>query len=65
MITLIWAYAIPTAHSICFVNPIPTGGFSSGNIPEERIEQVGELLKRFQQDYRVIENFQELKILTG
>jgi uncharacterized protein (DUF362 family) len=36
-----------------------------GNIPEERIEQVGELLKRFQQDYRVIENFQELKILTG
>jgi uncharacterized protein (DUF362 family) len=36
-----------------------------GNIPEQRIEQVGEPLKRFQQDYRVIENFQEFKVLTG
>jgi uncharacterized protein (DUF362 family) len=36
-----------------------------GNIPQERIEQAGERLERFQQDYRVIENFQELKILTG
>ena len=36
-----------------------------GNIPHERIELVGERLERFQQDYRVIENFQELKVLTG
>ena len=36
-----------------------------GNISYERIELVGEQLERFQQDYRVIENFQELKVLTG
>ena len=36
-----------------------------GNISYERIELVGERLERFQQDYRVIENFQELKVLTG
>jgi uncharacterized protein (DUF362 family) len=36
-----------------------------GNIPYERIELVAERLERFQQDYRVIENFQELKVLTG
>jgi len=36
-----------------------------GNIPYEKIELVGEPLERFQQDYRVIENFQELKVLTG
>jgi uncharacterized protein (DUF362 family) len=36
-----------------------------GNISYEKIEQVGERLERFQQDYRVIENFQELKVLTG
>ena len=36
-----------------------------GNISYERIELVGEQLERFQQDYRVIENFQELKLLTG
>jgi uncharacterized protein (DUF362 family) len=36
-----------------------------GNISNERIELVGEQLERFQQNYRVIENFQELKVLTG
>lgn len=36
-----------------------------GNISQERIEQLGERLERFQQDYRVIENFGELKVLTG
>jgi uncharacterized protein (DUF362 family) len=36
-----------------------------GNIPVDRIEQLGEPLQQFQQDYRVIENFQELKVLTG
>jgi uncharacterized protein (DUF362 family) len=36
-----------------------------GNISYERIELVGERLERFQQDYRVIEHFQELKVLTG
>ena len=36
-----------------------------GNIPSERIQLVGERLQRFQQDYRVIENFQQLKVLTG
>jgi uncharacterized protein (DUF362 family) len=32
-----------------------------GNIRNERIEQLGEPLEQFQQDYRVIENFQALK----
>jgi uncharacterized protein (DUF362 family) len=36
-----------------------------GNISHERIELIGEQLERFQQDYRVIDNFQELKVLTG
>jgi uncharacterized protein (DUF362 family) len=36
-----------------------------GNISPERIELVGERLERFQQNYQVIENFQELKVLTG
>jgi uncharacterized protein (DUF362 family) len=36
-----------------------------GNIPSERIQLVGERLQRFQQDYRVIENFQQLKVLKG
>ncbi len=36
-----------------------------GNISHDRIELVGERLERFQQNYRVIENFQELKVLTG
>jgi uncharacterized protein (DUF362 family) len=36
-----------------------------GNISRERIELVGERLERFQQNYQVIEYFQELKVLTG
>ena len=36
-----------------------------GNISHDRIELVGERLERFQQNYRVIENFQQLKVLTG
>jgi uncharacterized protein (DUF362 family) len=36
-----------------------------GNISYERIELVGEQLERFQQNYQVIENFKELKVLTG
>jgi uncharacterized protein (DUF362 family) len=36
-----------------------------GNISRERIELVGERLERFQQNYQVIEHFQELKVLTG
>jgi uncharacterized protein (DUF362 family) len=36
-----------------------------GNIAHERIELVGERLERFQQNYRVIEHFQALKVLTG
>jgi uncharacterized protein (DUF362 family) len=36
-----------------------------GNISHERIELVGERLERFQQNYRVIEDFQSLKVLTG
>jgi uncharacterized protein (DUF362 family) len=36
-----------------------------GNIRDDRIEQLAERLEKFQQDYRVIGNFQELKILTG
>ena len=44
---------------------LETAGHFLGNIPHERIELVGEPLERFQQDYRVIENFQELKVPTG
>lgn len=36
-----------------------------GNIAYETIDQIGERLESFQQDFRVIENFQALKILTG
>ena len=36
-----------------------------GNIPRDRIKQLGERLERFQQEYRVIENFKRLKVLTG
>lgn len=36
-----------------------------GNIAYEMIDQIGERLEPFQQDFRVIENFQQLKILTG
>jgi uncharacterized protein (DUF362 family) len=36
-----------------------------GNISQNRIKQLGERLERFQQDYRVIENFKGLKVLTG
>jgi len=44
---------------------LETAGRFLGNISHERIELVGEPLERFQQDYRVIDNFQELKVLTG
>ena len=36
-----------------------------GNIQYEKIAQIGEPLERFQQDFRVIGEFQDLKILTG
>jgi uncharacterized protein (DUF362 family) len=36
-----------------------------GNILNERIEQLAEPLEQFQQDYRVIENFQALKVTDG
>jgi uncharacterized protein (DUF362 family) len=36
-----------------------------GNILYEKIEQIGERLEAYQQDFRVIEDFRELKILTG
>lgn len=36
-----------------------------GNVGYDRIEQIGEKLERFQQDFRVIESFQGLKSLTG
>ena len=36
-----------------------------GNVDYGRIEQIGEKLERFQQDFRVIENFRDLKALTG
>jgi uncharacterized protein (DUF362 family) len=35
-----------------------------GNVDYERIEQIGESLERLQKDFRVIEEFQELKMLT-
>jgi uncharacterized protein (DUF362 family) len=36
-----------------------------GNISYDKIEQIGEQLETFQQDFRVLEDFRELKILTG
>ncbi len=36
-----------------------------GNISRDRIQQVGEQLERYQQNYRVIEDFKELKGLMG
>jgi len=36
-----------------------------GNMANESIEQIGEPLEKFQQDFRVIREFQELKSLTG
>ncbi|HEU4340433.1 MAG TPA: DUF362 domain-containing protein [Candidatus Binatia bacterium] len=36
-----------------------------GNIDYGKIEQIGEKVERFQQDFRVIENFKDLKTLTG
>jgi hypothetical protein len=35
-----------------------------GNVNYERIEQVGENLDRLQKDFRVLEEFQDLKVLT-
>jgi uncharacterized protein (DUF362 family) len=36
-----------------------------GNLAYEQIDQIGERFDRFQQDFRVIENFGYLKVLTG
>jgi uncharacterized protein (DUF362 family) len=36
-----------------------------GNLGLEQIEQLGENLERYQQDFRVIENFAYLKKLVG
>jgi uncharacterized protein (DUF362 family) len=36
-----------------------------GNLAYDKIEQLGEDLEKLQQDFRVIENFKHLKILTG
>ncbi len=36
-----------------------------GNVDYDKIEQVAESLEKFQQDFRVIEEFQDLKILAG
>jgi uncharacterized protein (DUF362 family) len=36
-----------------------------GNLASEKIEQIGEKLESVQQDFQVIEEFKDLKILTG
>jgi uncharacterized protein (DUF362 family) len=36
-----------------------------GNLAYDKIEQIGENLEKFQQDFRVIKNFQELKTIMG
>jgi len=36
-----------------------------GNLATDKIEQIGEQLDKFQQDFRVIQEFLELKSLTG
>jgi len=47
------------------VEYLATAGEFLGNIANESIEQIGEPLEKFQQDFRVIREFQELKSLTG
>jgi uncharacterized protein (DUF362 family) len=36
-----------------------------GNLPHEKIEQIGESLEKFQQDFGVIDSFHDLKTLIG
>ncbi|MGH7888191.1 MAG: hypothetical protein ACREPG_10010, partial [Candidatus Binatia bacterium] len=36
-----------------------------GNLGYQQIEQIGEPIERYQQDFRVIEEFAELKKLVG
>lgn len=36
-----------------------------GNLPREKIEQVGEKIERVQQDFRIIDDFADLKTLTS
>jgi uncharacterized protein (DUF362 family) len=36
-----------------------------GNLNSDAIEQIGEPIDKFQQDFHVIDEFQELKSLTG
>jgi uncharacterized protein (DUF362 family) len=47
------------------IDYLEMAGHFLGNISQNRIKQLGERLERFQQDYRVIENFKGLKALTG
>jgi len=36
-----------------------------GNLAHEKIEQIGEKLENYQQDFQVIEKFNDLKKLSG
>ena len=59
-----------TAARLMMIEPrkvryLEISGEFLGNISYDRIEQIGERLERFQQDFRVIEAFQDLKSLTG
>lgn len=47
------------------VKYLATAGEFLGNLAYEDIEQIGEPVERFEQDFRVIDNFAELKHLTG
>ncbi|HUP01913.1 MAG TPA: DUF362 domain-containing protein [Gemmatimonadota bacterium] len=43
---------------------LETAGAFLGNVADEKIEQIGEDLDVFQQDYRVLESFQRIKAAT-
>jgi uncharacterized protein (DUF362 family) len=47
------------------INYLEMAGEFLGNLAYDKIEQIGEDLEKLQQDFRVIENFQDLKTLTG
>ena len=47
------------------INYLEMAGEFLGNLAYDKIEQLGEDLEKCQQDFRVIENFQDLKSLIG
>ncbi len=59
-----------TAARLMMIEPrkikyLEMAGEFLGNIDYQRIEQIGEPIERYQQDYRVIDDFIDLKKLLG